>query len=662
MADPNDTTDAAEQAEEGAQAPRQAPSEFTAITSKGKKVQFVKGNMPDSDWTKLWESSKRASAETGVTKKHFEQAQEGGAKVTGPGVPQKSVEQKPSLAKRIAKGAETALTAAALPGIPAPIVEAGGEALKAVTGAPTLGAAVMKGVNAGVEATKDYNRFLGDAAQGIGGVGKQVAGELIGSPEMVASGEAMAEKAWQSIAAGAPVPPPDRPEDVTAAGAQPQDQTQAQPAMDASAGVGMVGATPTFRGAVAAKADNTAINEAIQGVQANQKQLQAALDNENKIREANLIDQQKAQLDQEKIILETADRQRMALMRRQEEADKYAARADEIRQQARQAASDPIDPNRFWNNKNIGQKAAAVIAGALFGFTGQGMQWLQRLDSLVAEDMRVQESDRASRAGGLREEAAGLGEAAKMALARGANEAEAMNIDRTARLEAIKTKLDLMVQQTQNAEVKTRGVQMSGEISNRIAGLEVQRQQMAEHEADRKTQVSIANAKEANDISAMMAQASMKGAGGVEMDPETVRKIGATREMITIVDKMRALTADEGFLDRIGRLKDEFLSDEERAKKATYKLLSMQLAKGFAGSALQKHEEELLMPVIGDRTNVVYSAAPKFDAIRSALLGEMKGQLQGALYGKTGNYQTMAQDYANLEAQSAPLPTQKEKK
>lgn len=657
MADSNETTDAIEQSEEtGGFGGRQAPGEFTAITSKGKKVQFVKGNMPDADWAKLWESSKRASAETGVTKKHFEQAQQGGAKVTGPGVPQKSPEEKPSLAKAIAQGAKTAAGVVAAPAV------VGGELLKSVTGEPTVAGGVMKGVNAAVEGVKDYNRFLGDAVQGIGGVGQQVAGELVGSPEMVASGATLAGQAGQSLAAGSPPPPPDRPEDVAAAGAQPQDQTQAQPAMDASAGVGMVEATPSFRGAVAAKADNTAINEAIQGVQANQKQLQAALDNEDKIRAANFEKQKQAQLDQEAAILETADRQRMALMRRQEEADKYAARADEIRQQARQAASDPIDPNRFWNNKNIGQKAAAVIAGALFGFTGQGMQWLQRLDSLVAEDMRAQESDRASKVSGLRDEYAGLGEAAKLALAKGASEAEAMNIDKMARLEGIKTRLEIMVQESQNAEVKTRGVQMLGQVNDKMVRLKEVEANLANHDADRKTQVSIANAKEANDISAMMAQASMKGAGGVEMDPETVRKIGKTREMVSDLAEMERLSADTGFRNRVGRVKDELLTSEERAKKARFEALSVRVKKNMVDSALQQHEIELMAPVIGERTKLFYSGTPRFQELRQMAIGAMKSQLEAAKYGKTGNLPMMQADIANLEAQSAPLPTQKEKK
>ena len=34
--------------------------------------------------------------------------------------------------------------------------------------------------------------------------------------------------------------------------------------------------------------------------------------------------------------------------------------------------------------------AAAIIAGALFGFTGQGMQWLQRIDGLVENDQKIQ--------------------------------------------------------------------------------------------------------------------------------------------------------------------------------------------------------------------------------------------------------------------------------
>lgn len=70
---------------------------------------------------------------------------------------------------------------------------------------------------------------------------------------------------------------------------------------------------------------------------------------------------------------------------------------NEVRELGRQG----VDPNRFWNNKSDGQKAAAVIAGALFGFSGQGMQWLQRLDGLVRDDVQQQMADRQFKAGQL---------------------------------------------------------------------------------------------------------------------------------------------------------------------------------------------------------------------------------------------------------------------
>ena len=86
---------------------------------------------------------------------------------------------------------------------------------------------------------------------------------------------------------------------------------------------------------------------------------------------------------------------------------KYTQGLEALKQQTIELSKQEIDPNRFWNNKSDGQKAAAVIAGALFGFTGQGMQWLQRLDGLVAQDMQAQAQD-LQRKRGLLSDATGL--------------------------------------------------------------------------------------------------------------------------------------------------------------------------------------------------------------------------------------------------------------
>ena len=74
-----------------------------------------------------------------------------------------------------------------------------------------------------------------------------------------------------------------------------------------------------------------------------------------------------------------------------------------VQQRLVDLSNQSVDPNRYWASKDTGQKAAAIIAGALFGFTGQGMQWLQRLDGLVAQDIQLQASELARKQGVLKQ-------------------------------------------------------------------------------------------------------------------------------------------------------------------------------------------------------------------------------------------------------------------
>lgn len=69
--------------------------------------------------------------------------------------------------------------------------------------------------------------------------------------------------------------------------------------------------------------------------------------------------------------------------------------ADE--EEVRRAYQQRVDPSRYWANKDAGQKAMSVIAAGLFGYLGKGMEYLKRLDNLVAEDVRLQENERANK-------------------------------------------------------------------------------------------------------------------------------------------------------------------------------------------------------------------------------------------------------------------------
>lgn len=62
----------------------------------------------------------------------------------------------------------------------------------------------------------------------------------------------------------------------------------------------------------------------------------------------------------------------------------------------KQAQSLRIDPTRFWTNKSEGQKAMTILAGALFGFAGKGMEYLNHIDSLIQQDVKIQMDEKAA--------------------------------------------------------------------------------------------------------------------------------------------------------------------------------------------------------------------------------------------------------------------------
>jgi hypothetical protein len=177
-----------------------------------------------------------------------------------------------------------------------------------------------------------------------------------------------------------------------------------------------------------------------------------------------------------------------------DEMQKFESTYQSALQSARDASMESIDPGRFWNNKSAGQKAAAVIAGALFGFTGKGMEWLNRLDNLVSEDVRQQEADRASRVSGLKEYASGQLTAREMAKERGLTDLQANNIDKLQKLEALKIQAESYDLTGKSVEAQTRQSMLISGIEQLKAKALGEGQDDANFEANLKQQRMIAYA------------------------------------------------------------------------------------------------------------------------------------------------------------------------
>jgi len=229
------------------------------------------------------------------------------------------------------------------------------------------------------------------------------------------------------------------------------------------------------------------------------------------------------------------------------QAEKFENARMGVLEQARKAAATPTDPNRYWNNKTAGQQAAAVIAGALFGFTGQGMNWLGRIDALVAEDNRLQQSDRAAKVQGLNAEAQGLGEAAQAAMARGASLAQAKLIEKAAKYESVKAYADQFGMQTQNAQVQMQAAQVSATLGAKIAELAQQGHQLASMDAAHTNSARAANANLAQDRfkTAATIAAKSAGTGGLKFSPGEVGRMDAAQQGLDAVKTLKGMLGPE---------------------------------------------------------------------------------------------------------------------
>lgn len=371
-----------------------------------------------------------------------------------------------------------------------------------VTAQPASGGGFLKEVDARVFGDKplvslpSVEGFAGHVAGQVGQAAKGVGGAL-GMPNLQAKGQGLIQSGEASMLnAEQPVieavtPPPSS--GAAAVPGQPLAQSQQDLSGSGSASLSMNipgGFTPAKLDPQLEK--DLAASRAITATEI--ENAKDVIGTQEVLKDAAIRAEGNRRLEVQKQMEVEAGLAADAKRRSVEEARRYSTARQQTLQLAREAAATPTDPNRYWNNKDAGQKAAAVIAGALFGFTGQGMSWLQRLDGLVEQDMRAQQADRASKVGALNAEASGLGEAGAEALRNGATEAEAYMIARQAKLEGLNSYLQQMTSETQNMDQKMRGAQMQVELSGRLNALDQEAMQLGQQKVNAENQVRFHNA------------------------------------------------------------------------------------------------------------------------------------------------------------------------
>lgn len=192
--------------------------------------------------------------------------------------------------------------------------------------------------------------------------------------------------------------------------------------------------------------------------------------------------------------------EKIATQKANEVMDKGMGDYQRLQAQVLDASRTEINPGRYWQNKDAGQKVAAVIAGALFGFTGQGMQYLQHLDAAVEQDINAQKADIANRREGLQNAVRGQETYLQMAHQHGLDGIAAVQAAKAAMYKEMEQKVALAADEY--PATQALAMQMQGQLAQKAA------------EAEGK----FTNAMTENSLRAM--QAHFKGAGGGAKTPK----------------------------------------------------------------------------------------------------------------------------------------------
>lgn len=296
---------------------------------------------------------------------------------------------------------------------------------------------------------------------------------------------------------------------------------------------------------------------------------------------------------------------------------------NDVLQERREVAKQRVDPDRYWREAGAGRRAASIIAGALFGFAGQGMQYLQHLKSLVDRDVKLQQDD-ITRAGDTLDAVAGdTRNIIALAKERGLSDVAAVEAAKAGKYAELKQQLEMLATE---AGIKSTEPQfmhvMAGidrEFQKSLAGVE----QFEEQTRLREQQQALEAAKlrqHALEVQLRYAPGP-GGPAGAKKDgklvPAVFNKLVGTQKAILALERMKELAQDGGFLDRFWRAGKEHWNAEERGKLQEFDNLSIEFARYVAGSALQKHEADLILKNIGSRSGILSSVPRIEEALKS---------------------------------------------
>lgn len=288
-----------------------------------------------------------------------------------------------------------------------------------------------------------------------------------------------------------------------------------------------------------------------------------------------------------------------ATARSVEAAQKHQIAHQSLMDEYRRASEVEVDPSRFWSQRNGLQKVSAVIAGALFGFAGKGMEWLNRLDRLVQDDVDLQLKEKANRMGGIKAQADAKRVAVDDALKLGATEASARHMAAAAQMEHIKYLAQNLALNTNRNDLKANAEGVIAALTQKqmelqALGLRSEEGRVAAINQDKARSAQLRQSREIHNAQLRVQMAKVQ-AKGKEPMPATLKKdVGHDAAELIAIEKMVGLLPEPGVGSQVwDAVKGLVPGSDAQARRKAFSDQSVYRATEQFKGVVNPHEEEM---------------------------------------------------------------------
>lgn len=199
----------------------------------------------------------------------------------------------------------------------------------------------------------------------------------------------------------------------------------------------------------------------------------------------------------------------------------------------RQLLNQRVDPDRYWNEAGAGRRVSAVLAGALFGWAGQGMDYLQHLRGLVNDDIKLQQDELRRKGDNIDALVGDQKNIIALAKQKGMTDLEAVEAAKAARYEELNAQLQMLATDSGIKNVNPALAQTLAGLANERATALENAAKFRQTKSLQDSQIAQGWAKQAQERRELAFKMAQEGPGGKmqEMKPQQTARMSQLLNM-----------------------------------------------------------------------------------------------------------------------------------